>query len=352
MCDLPQKVRYNAPVNKHQTLPEPPDYYLSRLRTLHDLMQTRLREALLEQEASSENTLSGVADVRGGDTIYTIDVHADEVLHAFCEDWGRETPLVLISEGIEEAGWQVFPHDANETDATFLLIVDPIDGTRNIMYNKRSSWILSGIAPNKGRTTNLTDIEVAVMTELPTTRALLADQLWASKGGGAVREGKNLVTGERKILPIRPSKSNNLNHGFASIAKFFPPAKAEIAKLEGELLARVAPDEGENPLVFDDEYICTGGQLYEIMVGHDRFIADLRPLFFDALKLPKKLVCHPYDICTELIAREAGVIVTDEKGKPLSGILDIRGDVNWVGYANKTLQDLIEQPLQELLGKL
>ena len=122
------------------------------------------------------------------------------------------------------------------------------------------------------------------------------------------------------------------------MAKFFPPAKAAIAAFEEELLARVAPADGENPLVFDDEYISTGGQLYELLVGHDRFLADLRPVFFEALGLPKKLVCHPYDICVELIARNAGVIVTDENGQPLSAPLDIRADVSWCGYANAALQ--------------
>jgi hypothetical protein len=136
------------------------------------------------------------------------------------------------------------------------------------------------------------------------------------------------------------------------VAKFFPPAKPQLAALESRLFEAVLPQTGENPLVFDDEYITTGGQLYEILVGHDRFLADLRPLFFDALGLPKRLVCHPYDICTELIAREAGVIVTDENGAALSAPLDIRAPVNWVGYANPTLRDSIAPALQELLREL
>ncbi|HEX7315646.1 MAG TPA: galactokinase family protein [Pyrinomonadaceae bacterium] len=31
----------------------------------------------------------------------------------------------------------------------------------------------------------------------------------------------------------------------------------------------------------------------------------------------RAICCHPYDVCTELIAREAGVVVTDERGKRL-----------------------------------
>ena len=337
-------------------LPRPADYYVQKMRLLHDQMRDHLLHHLHAQDDALQGSptatgLAGVADVRGGDTIYNIDAHADDILHAFCNEWATEDgPFVLIAEGIEGNGWQVFPHGASEEAAQFLMIVDPIDGTRNIMYNKRSAWILSGIAPNRGHGTTLADIDAAVMTEVPTTRHLFSDQLWASRGGGANRQSHNILTGERKTLALRPSQAETLAHGFASVAKFFPPAKAAIAQFEEDLLARVAPDEGENPLVFDDEYISTGGQIYEILVGHDRFIADLRPIFFEALGLPRKLVCHPYDICVEIIAREAGVIVAAPDGSPLSAPLDIRADVSWAGYANNRLRDRIQPHLIELLS--
>ena len=335
-------------------LPRPADYYIGKVRALHVAMRDHLLRHLHEQERSAlGGGLASVADVRGGDTIYTIDEHGEAILLQFCEEWAREAPFVLIAEGIGgPGGWRPFPDGAREEDAQFLMIVDPIDGTRNIMYNKRSAWILSGIAPNRGRGTTLGDIEAAVMTELPTTRHLLGDQLWAAAGGGAHREAHNLLTGERHPLPLRPSTAGDLSHGFASVAKFFPPAKAATAAFEEKLLARVAPEGGENPLVFDDEYISTGGQLYEILVGHDRFLADLRPVFFEALGLPPKLTCHPYDICTELIAREAGVVVTDEAGGRLQAPLDIHAHVAWVGYANAALQARIEPHLHELLQEV
>ena len=335
-------------------LPQPAEYYVEKMRALHDAMRDRLLHHLrLQEEDALSEDLAGIADVRGGDTIYTIDAHVEEILFDFCATWATaDGPFVLIAEGIEGNGWRVFPDGATVEDAAFLMIVDPIDGTRNIMYNKRSAWILSGIAPNRGAVTTLADIQAAVMTEAPTTRALLADQLWATPGGGAHRVAQNLLTGERRTLPIRPSRSDSLAHGFASVAKFFPPAKAATAAFEEALLARVAPNEGENPLVFDDQYISTGGQIYELLVGHDRFIADLRPVFFQALGLPKKLVCHPYDICIELIAREAGVVITDETGQPLSAPLDIRAEVAWTGYANPALQARIQPHLLQLLGEI
>jgi hypothetical protein len=62
--------------------------------------------------------------------------------------------------------------------------------------------------------------------------------------------------------------------------------------------------------------------------------------------------CHPYDLCTKLIAEEAGVIVTSPTGGPLTAPLDTDSDVAWVGYANRQLQALIEPVLNDLLHEL
>ena len=168
-------------------LPKPADYYVGKLRELHDRMQTDLLHHLREQEdatpaignaGSDENTLAGVADVRGGDTIYTIDAHSEEILFDFCETWSREIgPFVLISEGIEDAGWRAFPDGASVDEGSFLLIIDPIDGTRNIMYDKRSAWSLAALAPQKNSENRLGDICIAAMSELPTAKQWRAEQI-------------------------------------------------------------------------------------------------------------------------------------------------------------------------------
>ena len=84
------------------------------------------------------------------------------------------------------------------------------------------------------------------------------------------------------------------------------PGKPALAELEAELFARLGSRH-----VFDDEYISSGGQLHELITGHDRFVADLRPLV-DA----DALACHPYDVCTAMLLEEAGGVVTDPLGRP------------------------------------
>jgi 4-aminobutyrate aminotransferase-like enzyme len=87
------------------------------------------------------------------------------------------------------------------------------------------------------------------------------------------------------------------------------------------------------------------------MAGHDRFVADLRPLFERRRTGGAALCCHPYDLCTELIARSLGVLVTDERGGQLAAPLDVTSDVSWIGYANPTLKEGIEPQLQRALAR-
>jgi hypothetical protein len=89
-----------------------------------------------------------------------------------------------------------------------------------------------------------------------------------------------------------------------------------------------------------------------LIVGHDRFNADLRPVFYRALNLGEGMCCHPYDCAGLLVAEETGVIVADETGKPLDAPLDTTTGVSWVGYANATLRARVEPHVIESLRGL
>jgi hypothetical protein len=54
-------------------------------------------------------------------------------------------------------------------------------------------------------------------------------------------------------------------------------------------------------------------------------------------------------ICTELIVRELGIIVTTPAGRPLQAPLDVMSDVAWAGYANEATRAQIEPVLQAAL---
>ena len=166
---------------------------------------------------------------------------------------------------------------------------------------------------------------------------------WAIKGRDAHALRENLTTHQSTPLKIQPSRADNIDHAFASVANFFPGTKVLASRLMEEIAraasARRCP---RASTVFDDQYLSTGEQLYELMMGHDRFVADLRPIFFRILGLGDGMCMHPYDTAALLIAREAGVIITDGLGGELDGPLDVNSSLQWAGYANKALQTRIE----------
>ncbi len=325
---------------------------LDPIRALHD----RIRDAVVDAcQRAHTDALAHVADDRDdeGDTIYAIDRVSEELLvQVFETEVATRWPIVLTAEGLP-GGPATLPRGPAETDARWRTIVDPIDGTRGLMYQKRSAWILTGVAPNHGPGTSLAVIELAVQTEIPLVKQHLSDALWAQRGTGAHAERLNRLTGERQPLAPRPSRAHTIAHGFAMIARFFPGARAELAAIDEEIVQAVlGPARAGKAQCFEDQYVSSGGQLYELIAGHDRFIADLRPLMEPLLArrgLALGICCHPYDLCTELIARKLGVIVTDEHGDPLHAPLGIDANVAWVGYANPQIRAQIEPALHHAL---
>ena len=324
---------------------------LDPIRRIHE----RVRDAVVRASEQAEvDQLAEISDDESQcDTIYAIDRVSEELLvQLFAEELAQTAPLVLIAEGIED-GKLVLPVGATESDAIWRVIVDPIDGTRGLMYQKRSAWVLTGVAPNRGAETNLQDIELAVQTEIPLVKQHLSDVLWAIKGEGAQAERFDRLTQRRTPLALRPSRATSIRHGFAMVARFFPGAREELAAIDEEIIRRVlGPVERGKAHCFEDQYLSSGGQLYELMMGHDRFVADLRPLTEKILNragVVLGICAHPYDLCTELIAREVGVVVTDERGELLRAPLDVNADIAWVGYANDAIRREIEPVLHSVL---
>ena len=164
---------------------------------------------------------------------------------------------------------------------------------------------------------------------------------------------RDSLTGERTPLGLKPSGADTVAHGFAMIARFFPGAREELAAIDEEImLGALGPVQRGKAHCFEDQYISSGGQMWELMCGHDRFVADVRPLMEKLLAargLSLGICCHPYDLCAELIARELGVIITDENGHLLNAPLNIEAEVAWCGYANAKIRTQIEPLLQNAL---
>ena len=299
---------------------------------------------------------------QGGDTIYGIDRHVEPVIEDVVASWPAEfKPLMLTAEGMGHDGRKRYgPADQ---PIKYRVIIDPIDGTRNLMFDKRSAWFIAAVAEDHGEATNLSDIFAAVLIELPTTKQGWADTITAVRGQGT-RAWRSRIDGSQSAeLRLRSSEAATLRNGFGQVSSFFPGTKLLAAELMERIVAStlgaVQPGEAS---VFEDQYISTGGQMVELIAGRDRFCCDLRPLFFKILQrdaaaagnrveLAEGLVCHPYDAAAALVATEAGVVITDGWGRQLKQPLDVHTPVHWCGYANESLRRSIEPVIQQWLSQ-
>jgi fructose-1,6-bisphosphatase/inositol monophosphatase family enzyme len=318
---------------------------LEPLLSLHERVRAAVIDAC-ERQATEQLAAVAADGATGGDTIYAVDRVAEETFVQGLQELAREEPLCVVGEGLSD--------DSLQEDGRWRLLVDPIDGTRGLMYQKRSAWILTGVAPNRGPGTRLRDIVLAVQTEIPLLKQHLSDQLWAIRGHGTEARRFNRLSGARDRLPLSPSRADTIAHGFATVVRFFPGARDVLAAIDDEVSQALVDPLPGRAACFEDQYASTGGQLYELMAGHDRFIADLRALLQPvraARGLPAGLCCHPYDLCTALIAEAAGVILTDPAGGPLDAPFDVTTDVGWIGYANARLRASVEPVLQGALKR-
>lgn len=326
-----------------------------RARRLLGALHDRIHAAVIAARARQAARLSRVVGVTEADTIYLVDRIAETVILAWFErEWPRAWPVELVMEGLDErAEATTFPRGTPVSRTIFKCIVDPVDGTRGFMCDKRSAWVLTGLARQRGTRTTLADIVVSVMTELPVVKQTAFDQLSAVRGKGAAvvrRMGINLPG---KRIGMSPSQARNFDHGFVSFSRFFPEGKTFLAKVEEKFWRelKVWGREGGSK-VFEDQYVSTGGQVYELISGHDRLIADLRPLIPGRIGAVNRMMCcHPYDICTALILEELGGVVEDPWGRPLRSPLDTTTPVAWVGYANRTLARLARRALRKALNQ-
>ena len=326
-----------------------------RIRELLLDLGDHVRQCIINARRASDTAeLAAISRESVADTIYGIDRISEDAIAAwFADHWPATIPVELVMEGIDPQNPVTFPEKIplDQTDAK--IILDPIDGTRGIMYDKRAAWFLAGVAPQRGPETRLSDIEVAVMVELPTTKQWRVDRFSAIRGGGLFSDSVDVFTGEILSRSVRPSLATDMLHGFGYISRFFPAGKALTAAIEQAVWDRLYPiATGKEVIVFEDQYISTGGQFCELLLGHDRMIADIRPLVFKKLGIPSALCCHPYDVAGALVLEEAGIILESPDGSPMDGPLDTTSPISWVGYANPELAAHIRPVLRAVLKEM
>ncbi|WP_017653856.1 inositol monophosphatase family protein [Fortiea contorta] len=239
----------------------------------------------------------------GGDAQFDVDEIAESAVEKFIVERGE--PIAIYSE---DKGLQKFG-----SDPSYLLIVDPIDGTRPAAANLEMCCISIAVAKFK-EFACIGDVEYALLKELKTGAYIYGDRY----------HDDLIYAGYSYPLP-NLSHTSDLNNMFWSFEFNGHPTSLMI-QAYGHLIDSSANTGGVflfNSASYSISRIITGQLDAYVDIGN-RLLKDhpeLRPAFE---KVGNGYILHlfPYDIAASVfLAEKAGVIITDAFGKSLNSTL-------------------------------
>ena len=97
-----------------------------------------------------------VADDDEGDTTYALDrISEDYLIDWFAREVAPERPLLLVAEGLPDSGngpgTLALPRGISADEAEVRILMDPIDGTRGLMFQKRAHGFSPASRPTAAR---------------------------------------------------------------------------------------------------------------------------------------------------------------------------------------------------------
>lgn len=295
-----------------------------------------------------------------GDVTYGLDLGAERAVREWSEEQAREGPLSVLTE---DSGWRhLGPGPGGVVELPDFdhggprLAVDPIDGTRHLMYDLRSAWtVLSAAGPGAGQPT-LADVRQGIVAEIPDSRAARLRVVEASRGAGASLTICDVESGATVASqPLRADADDRPDHGYFTFFSFHPALRPDVARIAARFFARIERDEGADPSAcYDDQLISSAGQLMQLAFGVYRMVLEARELVARRRGVATQ-TAKPYDMAGAILcAREAGCVVTGPRSEPLDFPIDTKTPVSFVGYANpetaRRLAPHLAAVLREELG--
>jgi len=252
-----------------------------------------LREGVLP-ELGSHAGRAHEGDGAGGDVTFAIDRLAEESLQEFLCD--RAPHVAFYSE---DRGLVAPP------DATDVLVVDPIDGTRPAMAGLESACVAVALAPLCDGEPTMGDVEVGCVVEIKS-----GDWFVAVRGQGL-----------RSTRPVALSAETDVSRMFWGYGFRGRPVRPTVEVL-GDLIDTSSVGGGTFELgsqAFAMTRIATG-QLDAVIEVGSRLIDDVpgMRLQFERIGGGEILNNSPYDLAAPwLCLCEAGGVVTDGWGRSL-----------------------------------
>ncbi len=266
-----------------------------RRRLVLDLAR-RLRERVLP-ELGAHAGRAWAGDGAGGDITFAVDEVAEAALVEFLEQRAPRVAYYSEDRGLVATG-----------DATEVLVVDPIDGTRPAMAGLESACVAVALAPLGEGEPTMADVSTACVVEIKS-----GDWFVASRGAGVARSRGH----------VRLSANEDPRRMFWSYGFRGRPVRPTVEVL-AELIDGSSVRGGTFELgsqAFSMTRVVTG-QLDAVIEVGSRLIDEIPGMRaeFERIGGGEVLNNSPYDLAAPwLCLCEAGGIVSDGWGRPLDG---------------------------------
>jgi myo-inositol-1(or 4)-monophosphatase len=267
----------------------------------------------------------------GGDVTFAIDERAEAFLERFLAERAPDVAFYSEDRGLISPGGE----------PRWVLVVDPIDGTRPAMAGLESACV-SVAAAHLDHEPTMGDVEAGCIVEIKSGRAF-----FARRGDG---------------LDPAPSLSANgdVSRMFWAYGLRGRPMRA-MAEVLGDLIDASSVGGGTFDLgsaTFDMTRIATG-QLDAYVEPGPRMVADVPGMRAEFERVGGGAILNnsPYDLAAAVLClREAGAVVTDAYGRSLSDqpLLGSGPEfqMSCVAAANRELHGLILSEIDAGIGRL
>jgi myo-inositol-1(or 4)-monophosphatase len=230
----------------------------------------------------------------GGDITFAIDELAESAMEEFLAERAPELAFYSEDRGLVAPG-----------EASHVLVVDPIDGTRPAMAGLESACVAVALAPLGDGEPTMGDLELGCVVEIKSGAWFLA-----ARGGGL-----------QASVPVGLSANTALERMFWGYGFRGRPARATVEVL-GELIDTSSVGGGTFELgsqAFAMTRVATG-QLDAVVEVGSRMVDEVPGMreAFRRVGGGEILNNSPYDLAAPwLCLREAGGVISDGWGRPL-----------------------------------
>src|SRR4051794_16488512 len=270
----------------------------------------------------------------GGDVTFRIDEEAETLLESWLAERAPDVAFYSEDRGL------VLPGSG---DASVVLVVDPIDGTRPAMAGLESCCVSIAAAPLRDGVT-MGEVTVGCVVEIPSGAVFLAE-----RGRGVIESP-----------PLHLSANERIDRMFWTYGFRGRPARPTVEVI-GDLIDESSVGGGEFDLgsaCFNMTRLLTG-QLDAYVEPGPRLIADVPATRADFERVGNGAILNnsPYDLAAAaLLLEEGGAIVTDAYGEPL-GDRRLLGSgaefqMSIVCSANRPLHDAILEKIDGGIERL